>query len=214
MRVILDNLDTFTMALGVTLLLSLLSFAGAFLVGAALAAARVSPVPPLRQAATLLTELFRNIPLVVLLFLLYFGIPKIDIRFSPFITAVIGMSLYTGAYMGETIRSGINSVAVGQAEAARSLGLGFGQVLGIVVLPQALRTVVQPIGNLFSAHAKNTAIAASISVKDLTYQANKLGQENAEAVTTLLAVGMVYVVLLLGAGYGFAVLERRTAIRR
>ncbi len=214
MDLVLDNLGTLLRGLWLTVQLSLLGFGGAFVVGLVLAACRVGPVGPLRRAATVFTEAMRNIPLVVLLFLVYFGLPKVELLFSPFQSALIGMSLYSGAYMAETIRSGINSVAAGQAEAARSIGLTFFQVLGIVVLPQALRTVVQPIGNLFSAHVKNTAIAATIGTFELTYVANQIGEAQAEAITLLVAAGIGYVILLLPSGWVFSVLERRLAIRR
>ncbi len=214
MDLVLDNLDLLRQGLWLTVQLSLLGFAGAFVVGVVLAACRVGPVGPLRRAATVFTEAMRNVPLVVLLYLVYFGLPKVDLLFSPFQSGLIGMSLYSGAYMAETIRSGINSVATGQAEAARSLGLTFLQVLGLVILPQALRTVVQPIGNLFSAHVKNTAIAATIGAFELTYVANQIGEAEAEAITLLVAAGIGYVLMLLPTGWLFSVLERRLVVHR
>src|SRR6266567_2140230 len=129
-----------------TVELTLGSFALALVLGTITAAARVSPVPPLRAAGAFYVETLRNTPLTVIFVLFFFGLPKVGIQYSPFVSAIIVLGLYTGTFVGETVRSGINSVAQGQAEAARSLGLTFPQVLGVVVLPQAFRTVVAPLG--------------------------------------------------------------------
>ena len=93
---------------------------------------------------------------------------------------MIILSIYTGAFIGEAVRAGINTVAVGQVEAARAIGLTFTQVLGLVVLPQALRSVVQPVGSLFSALVRNTSLAYAISVVELTGTADRIGNETAE----------------------------------
>ncbi|CAN5809675.1 amino acid ABC transporter permease [soil metagenome] len=214
MDTVLDNLDVFADGLWVTVQLALLSFAGAFLIGIVVAGFRVSPVPPLRAAGAFYVETVRNTPLVLIMFLFFFGLTKVAIQYSGFVTGVICLSLYTGAYLSETIRSGINSVSRGQAEAARSVGLTFLQVLGIVVLPQALRTVVQPIGNLFAANAKNTAIVYTIGVTDLTGTADRIGVQAAESIATLFAAGIGYLLILLPAGLLFGVVERRVAIKR
>src|SRR2546421_1242745 len=129
----------------VTLNLIGLSFALALVLGAAMASFRVSPVPPLRWLGTAYVEYFRNTPLAVLMLLFFFGFPKIALNFSNFVDAVLALGIYTGAFVTETLRSGINSVDRGQVEAARSLGLSFTQMLRLVVLPQAFRTVVPPL---------------------------------------------------------------------
>ena len=146
MRVVLDNLDVFVEGARTTALLTVLSFAVALAIGLTIAAFRVSPVPPLRAAGTAYVTLVRNSPLTVLFVLFFFGLTKVGILFSTFTTAVIVLGGYTGAFVGETIRSGINTVSRGQAEAARAIGLTFPQTLATVVMPQALRTVVAPIG--------------------------------------------------------------------
>ncbi|CAN5550404.1 amino acid ABC transporter permease [soil metagenome] len=214
MDTVLDNLDLFAEGLLVTVQLALISFAGAFLIGIVVAGFRVSPVPPLRAVGMFYVETVRNTPLVLIMFLFFFGLTKVAIQYSGFTTGVICLSLYTGAYVAETIRSGINSVAQGQAEAARAVGLTFLQVLGIVVLPQALRTVVQPIGNLFAANTKNTAIVYAIGVVDLTGTADRLGNQAADTIATLFAAGIGYLLLLIPAGFLFGVIERRVAIKR
>ncbi len=124
------------------------------------------------------------------------------------------MSMYTGAYMGEVVRSGINAVSAGQMEAGRAIGLNFVQLLRLIVIPQALRTVVAPIGNLFIANAKNTAIALTIGVVELTSVSRNLVNRTAQVWPSLLGAAFVYTVALLASGYVFGVIERRVAIAR
>ena len=186
----------------------------AFAVGLVVAAFRVSPVPPLRAAGTFYVETVRNTPLTVSMILFYFGLPKIGITYSAFWTAVIVLGAYTGSFVAETVRAGINSVAQGQAEAARAIGLTFPQVLRIVVLPQALRTVVAPLGSLFIALIKNSSVAAAISVIELTEVADRLNNETARAIPVFLGAAAAYLLLTLPSGFAVGALERRLAIRR
>lgn len=184
------------------------------MIGLVVAACRVSPVPPLQRAAATYTQLARNTPLTALMLLGAFGLPDLGLTIPLLPTAVLALSLYTGAFLAEAIRSGINSVARGQAEAARSIGLGFGQVLTIVVLPQALRTVVPPIGNLFIALAKNTSVAYVISVTELTGVGRILGNQTAQPLIAYLGSAAGYLALLIPSGLAFGVLERAVAIKR
>ena len=181
MDVVFDNLDVFARGLRTTVSLTLLSFAVALVIGTVVAACRVSPVPPLRWVGALYVETVRNTPLTVLFFLFFYGLTKVGIQYDNYTTAIIVLGGYTGTFVGEMLRSGINAVSRGQAEAARSLGLTFPQVLGIVVLPQALRTVVAPLGGLFIALTKNSSIASIIAVGDLVYEINFLSNETARA---------------------------------
>lgn len=197
-----------------TVELTLLSWVLAFVVGLVVAGARVSPVPPLRAAGTFYVETVRNTPLTVSMVLFYFGLPKVGVAYSAFWTAVLVLGAYTGAFVAETVRAGINSVAQGQAEAARALGLTFPQVLRIVVLPQALRTVVAPLGSLFIALIKNSSVAAAISVIELTEVADRLNNETARAIPVFLGAAAAYLVLTLPSGFAVGALERRFAIRR
>jgi glutamate transport system permease protein len=211
---VLGHLDAYLSGMATTGSLTLLSFAVALVIGVLVAAARVSPVPPLRWAGTAYVELVRNTPLAVLMFLLFFGVPKLGYLFTPFTTAVIALSAYTGAFVGETVRSGINSVAAGQAEAARALGLTFPQTLQTVVLPQALRTVVAPLGSLFIASVKNSSVAFTISVRELVGQSDHLITETAQTIPVLLGAVAAFLLLTLPAGLAVEALERRVAIKR
>jgi len=213
--VVFDNLDVFSEGMRATAQLTLLSFALAFVIGTVVAAFRVSPVPPLRFAGTFYVETVRNTPLTVLFVLIWFGLPKIEIQHdSRFVTAIVVLAIYTGAFVAETVRSGINAVAVGQAEAARSLGLTFPQVLLIVILPQALRTVVAPLGGLFIALIKNSSIAAVIAFSDLVYRTDRLADATAKPIPVYLGAAVAYLLMTIPAGFAFRALEHKVAIRR
>ncbi len=214
MGLVLDNLSAYGAGLRTTVALTLLSFSAAFLIGVVVAAFRVSPVPPLRAAGTAYIEIVRNTPLPVLFVLFFFGFPKIGVKYSTFTSAVIVLSAYTGAFIGETVRSGINTVAAGQAEAARALGLTYPQVLWLVILPQALRSVVAPLGNLFIALTKNSSVASLISVVELTGVADRINTASARPIAAFLGAGFAYVLLTFPTGLAFGALERRLAIRR
>lgn len=214
MGVVLENLDLIGRGLLVTVALTVLSWLGAFAIGSGLAASRVSPVAPLRRAAAGYVTVFRNVPLLVLFLLFFFGFPKLGVRYPPFVSAVIVLSVYTGAFVGETIRAGINTVAAGQADAARALGLTFRQVLLVVVLPQALRSVVQPLGNLFIALSKNTSIAFSIAVVELTGVASQLITAYARPIPVVAGIAAAYLLITYPAGLAVGALERRLGFQR
>jgi glutamate transport system permease protein len=146
--------------------------------------------------------------------LFFFGLPNVGIIYPKFTSAVIVLAAYTGAFVAETVRSGINTVAVGQVEAARSLGLTFGQNLRIIVLPQALRTVVGPLGSLFIALTKNSSIAYTISVLEISGTVDRLITDTAQPIPIFLAGAAAYLILTLPSGLLVGVLERRLAIRR
>lgn len=214
MSVVFENLDLYWAGMRTTVSLTLLSFAIAFAIGVVVAGCRVSPVPPLRVAGATYVEVFRNIPLPVLFVLFFFGFPKLGIRYDPFPSAIVVLSIYTGAFLAETVRAGINTVATGQAEAARAIGLTFPQTLRIVILPQALRAVVAPVGNIFIALIKNSAIAFTISVAELTGVAERLNTDTARPVPVFLGAALAYLVLTIPSGIAFGALERRVAIKR
>jgi glutamate transport system permease protein len=208
------NLDAYWEGMRSTAGLTLLSFALALLVGTLVASWRVGPVPPLRWAGAIYVELFRNTPLLVLMYLYYFGLPKLGIRFSEYNTAVIALSLYTGSFVAETVRAGINSVAAGQGEAARALGLTFRQTLLDVIVPQALRTVVAPLGSLFIALIKNSAVAYTISVAELTGRVDVLITDTGRTIPLLLGGVAAYLLLTIPSGVAVNVIEHKVAVKR
>ena len=214
MDLILDNLDRFGEGLWTTVQLTVLSYLLAFAIGLVLATARVSPVPPLRAAGTAYVELVRNTPLLVLMFMMVFGLPSIGFTYSYYVSAIIVLSAYTGTFVSETVRSGINAVSTGQAEAARSIGLTFPQTLSLVVMPQALRTVVAPLGGLFIALLKNSSLAVVISVPELTSAAEDVGTATASFIPAYLGAAAAYLMLTVPSGFAVAWIERRVAIKR
>jgi glutamate transport system permease protein len=213
-NVVLDNLDVFLEGMRRTLELSVLSFILAFVIGIVLAGMRVSPVPPLRWAGATYVELVRNTPLLVLMFLVVFAFPSIGFTWSYFVSAIVVLSAYTGTFVGETVRSGINAVSKGQVEAARALGLTFPQVLRLVVMPQALRTVVGPLGGIFIALLKNSGVAVAIAVSELTSAATQVGTDTAQFIPAFLGAAAAYLMLTIPSGFATAWLESKVAIKR
>jgi glutamate transport system permease protein len=179
-----------------------------------LATCRVSPIAPLRGAAFTYVEIVRNTPLTVHLVLLFFGLPKLGITWSPKVTAVVGLAVYTGSFTGEVMRAGINTVGWGQVEAARAVGLRFGQVLRFVVMPQAVRASIGPLGSVLSALVRNTAVAYTISVLDIMGQADRLVTSTAQAIPVLAGAALFYYSLTLPLAVGINYLERRQRIVR
>lgn len=186
----------------------------AFVLGLVIAAFRVSPVPPLRWVGGVYVETVRNCPLTVLFVLFFFGLPEVGVIFPRFPSAVIVLGLYTAAFVAEAVRAGIGTVAKGQVEAARALGLTFPRVLGIVVLPQALRTVVAPLGNLFSALIRNSSVAFSISVIELTGTAQRVAVDAVAFFPAFVGAAFIYLCMTLPTGWAIGAIERRVAVKR
>jgi glutamate transport system permease protein len=215
MHLIASNLGVFGHGLLISIQISVSTFVLAGLLGLLLTVARISPVLPLRLAATVYVELVRSIPLLVLLTLFVFGLPEIGLIGSLLWTAVAAMSLYWATFFSETLRSGVRAVPRGQIEAARALGLTFGQVLRLVVLPQAVRTIIQPLASLLIAVILNSSLAAAVGVtQELTGQTQLLDQQYAQPLTTFGAAAVCYVALTFLIGRSAGYLDRRLAVSR
>jgi glutamate transport system permease protein len=197
-----------------TLELTVLAFAGALVIGTLVAIFRVSPIVPLRVFGWLYVEAFRNVPLLVLLVLFVFGLPNVGLLYGLFTTAAVAMALYAGAIVCETVRSGIRGVPLGQVEAARALGFTFTQTLRHVVLPQAFRAMVQPIGNVFIGVLLSTALAAAVAVPELTYAAQDVARNQGAPIGTFAITGALYAAVALGGAFVFGRIERRARIHR
>jgi glutamate transport system permease protein len=212
--VLTDNLGVLVQGIGTTLAITAIAYVSALVLGTVVAVFRVSPIPPLRAVGTVYVELFRNIPLLSLLILVAYGLPYAGLSLSLFTTAVVSLAMVSAAFTCETVRAGINGVPIGQVEAARALGFTFTQSLSRVILPQALRTMVQPLVNIFIGVALGSSLAAAVSVGELTYQAQQVGNRTAESMLLFVISAVVYIVIaLLGGGAG-SVLERRLAVQR
>ena len=215
MDVVLDNLDVYVEGFTGTIKLTLLAALGALVLGTLIAAMRVSPVPPFRAVGTLYVTLVRNTPLTVVFFLVFFGLPEVDVLFSFFTFAVLALALYTAAFVAEAVRSGINSVASGQAEASRSVGMTFGPTLRLVVLPQAFANSIPPLASVFIALLKNSSIASAFFVAEGLQRTQSLINSNGQAVLWILAgAALGYLLLALIASLAFTLLERAVAVAR
>ncbi|MCC8396865.1 amino acid ABC transporter permease [Paraburkholderia sp. MMS20-SJTR3] len=204
----------FVQAMGVTIELTALSFAMAFALGVALSVVAVSPLAPLRWFAATYVEIMRMTPLLALLLLFVFGLPKLGLMYSLSASSVLVLGFYTAAWVAEVLRAGVNAVPAGQIEAARSIGMRFDQVLSNVVIPQAMRTVIPPLGNLFVNQIKASSIAAAIGVFDITYTAQRINFETAQAVPTFAAAMVAYMALTIPLGLAMRRLEQKLAVAR
>jgi glutamate transport system permease protein len=218
--------DRILAAFWMTIQLTVYSAIGALVLGTLLAAMRLSPVPVMRALGTGYVNVVRNTPLTLILVFCSLGLGNTlhitladplsptSIADSGFRLAVLGLTVYTASFVCESIRSGVNTVPIGQAEAARSLGLTFGQNLRIILLPQAFRAVIIPLGSVLIALTKNTTIASAIGVAE----AALLMKEMIENTAALLLVGSIFaagfVILTLPMGLLFGWLGKRWAVLR
>ncbi|MEV8338227.1 amino acid ABC transporter permease [Leucobacter sp. NPDC077196] len=216
MDVLLENADDILAGFLMTLRLLLFGGLGALVIGLVVAVLRICPVASLRGFATVYTELIRNIPLTLLLLFMVFVLPLIVPDKPPYVVlASIGLAVYTSPFVAEALRSGINGVPVGQAEAARSIGLGFGQTLSLIVLPQALRMVVPPLINVFIALTKNTSVAGGFFVVELFATARQLTNSNGQAVIPILVgVACFYLLITIPLGLIAGQIEKKVRVLR
>ena len=215
MQVIIDNWPALMRAFGVTLQLLGMGALGAIVLGNMVALLRISPVASLRWIATLYTEIVRNTPLTLVFFFFAIVLPTLQIRFDYLLGAGIALSVYTSPFIAEALRSGINGVPIGQAEAARSLGLSFGQTVRSIILPQALRMVVAPLINVIIALTKNTSVAAGFYVVELVAESKVLANAHGDQVINILvAVASLYLVITIPLGQLAGVVERKVAVIR
>ena len=214
MDALLDNVEPLLRGLLTTVWMAALAAVGSLVLGIVVTALRVSPIPVLRGVAFAYVQLFLNIPLLALLVLFVFALPDAGLLMPLPTTAIVVLIIYEAAYVAEAVRSGINTVSMGQAEAARALGLTFRQSLTSVILPQALRAVVQPVGNVMIALVMNTSLFAAIGVVELTAAANKTNLVHAQPIPIFVGAGLAYMALALLVGTATGWMERRVAILR
>ncbi|RNE64154.1 amino acid ABC transporter permease [Cryobacterium tepidiphilum] len=214
MNILSENLGLLLQALGTTVMMTVVAGIGSLILGVLVTVARVSPIPILRAAAFCYVQFFINVPLLALLLLAVFALPDAGLIMPLTPTAIIVLTVYEAAYVAEAVRSGVNTVAVGQVEAGRALGLSLGQSMRLVVIPQALRAVVQPLGNVMIALAMNTALAAVVGVVELTSRVNKVNLVYAQPIEIFTAAGLVYMAIALAIGLAAGRVERKVAIVR
>ncbi|MCA1007977.1 amino acid ABC transporter permease [Rhodococcus hoagii] len=219
--------DQLVSAFWTTVQLTFWSALGALIWGTILAAMRVSPVPILRIFATWYVNIFRNTPLTLIIVFCSVGLyQNLGVHFAPedsatfidqnnFRLAVLGFVVYTAAFVCESLRSGINTVPIGQAEAARSLGLTFTQGIRMIVLPQAFRAVIAPLGSVLIALTKNTTIASAIGVAEASLLMKTMIENEADKLFLVFGIFAIgFMILTLPVGFLFGYLGKRLAVKR
>jgi glutamate transport system permease protein len=215
MDVIFDNMDVFLRGFGGTLTLLGLTMLFALPFGLVLAAMRVSPIASLRVTSTAYVELLRNTPLLLVFTFFSVIITYISGALPFMVAAVFALTFYTAPFFAEAIRSGINSVPVGQAEAARSIGMTFGQTLGTVVMPQAVRSVIPPLINVVIALTKNTSVAGAFFIFELFNTGRQVANANGNAVVAVfIGVAFFYLIITVPLGQLADYIEKRVAVKR
>jgi His/Glu/Gln/Arg/opine family amino acid ABC transporter permease subunit len=213
--ILTDNLDEWSSGMWVTVRIVVIAFAIAMAVGTLVAALRVAPNRWAQRAGGLYVEAFRNIPLLVLLIILYFGLRDRGVDIGPWVAGTLGLGLYTAAYIGEVLRSGVFSVSRGQVEASLSLGFTDGETMRRIVLPQAFRTVISPLGSLVIAMVKNSAVVGvAVALNDLLKTGRVIQSRNFETFETFAWAGIGYLLITVAITLAIRGLEARYAISR
>jgi len=218
----------------VTLSITTVSFLLILVVGLIGGLGRISKNPLLRGAASVYVEVVRGIPILVQLLFIYYASPillrelgrnlldvwpalarsLIQIRLNPFVAAVLGLSICYGAYMSEIVRAGIESIAKGQMEAARSLGMSYLQAMRYVILPQAVRVILPPVGNEYVSLLKDSSLVSVVAVADMTRRGREFMASTLLALETWFMVALIYLVMTLFAARVVAYIERKTSFAR
>ncbi|MER7681087.1 amino acid ABC transporter permease [Streptomyces sp. NPDC096934] len=214
MNVLTDNLSTFAAGFLGTVELTLYASALALLLGFLMASFRVAPVASLRALGTAWVTVLRNTPLTLLFFAVLLGLPRFGLVLPFQLFAVLALGCYTSAFICEALRAGINTVPREQGEAARSLGMTFRQTLSLVVLPQAFRSVIPPVGSTLIALAKNSAIAGAFSVTELLGTYKTLSELGYNIVWTFVWIAVGYLIITLAISAVFNILEKRWGVAR
>jgi len=215
-EVLIRHFPEFRSGFLVTVQLVAVSFVIAVGVGMLIGALRVTPVRWVRFLGGLYVEFFRNIPLLVLLFISYLGLRRAGIEIGPWVAGTASLGLYTAAYVAETVRSGVFAVGKGQIEAGLSLGFPYRRVLSNIVIPQAVRSVIPPLGSLLIAMIKNSAIigAALALADDLLKQARLINARTFQTNEVFFWAAAGYLILTVTATFAVRFLERRLIVRR
>ena len=213
-HVLEDNLDILLRGLLVTLQVSGLGLLLAFAIGVVIAVMRVTPNRLVRAVGAAYVEFVRNIPLLVLIFFLFFALPSAGIQLSGFVSGVLGLGIYTGAFIAEVIRSGILGIPRGQMEAALASGLTYIQTMRLIILPQAIRTTIPPLGNQSINLIKNSALVSTVSVFDILGTARLIGDRTYAYTETLTGAAILYLMLTIPTAIAVNALERRMRVAR
>lgn len=203
-----EFIDGFLTTISVSLLALILSL----VIGTVIAVFRISQVRALEWFGTAYVEFIRNTPLVIQIFFLFFGLPSIGIELSAFTVGSLGLAIYTSSFIAEAIRAGIQAVPRGQMEAARSSGLTYVQAMWYIILPQAFKLTIPPLGNQFLNLVKNSSVLAIIAGGDILYVADVIGAEQ-DMTPILMFTGVLYLLLTIPLSLFVNYLEKRFAVK-
>ena len=204
--ILTNNIDSFLEGLKITIIASLIALLSSFILGTLIAVMRIAPLKPLNWLGSAYVEFIRNIPVLVIVFFTYLAG-----NFDGMTAGTIGLTIYTAAFIAEAIRAGIMSVPKGQMEAARSTGLSYGQAMRIVILPQAIKIVIPPLGNQFINLVKNSSLLAVVAGGDLMYQGDLIAAKTYVTFDTYIFVALFYLILTIPLSLGVGFLEKRMA---
>ncbi|MDR0271505.1 amino acid ABC transporter permease [Paenibacillus sp.] len=208
--ILADNLDRYLIGLGGTAAASIISLIASFILGVIIAIFRITPVKPLQWIGTAYVEFIRNIPLMLIAFFVFVGLPLLTgAVFVPYVSGLIALTVYTSAFIAEAIRAGIQAVPKGQMEAARSSGLTYIQAMRHVIMPQAVKLVIPPLGNQFLNLVKNSSIFTILSASDLMYQADLINADTYDTFSTYIFAAVFYLLLTVPLSFGIRYLEKR-----
>ncbi|MDF2959342.1 MAG: amino acid transporter permease [Paenibacillus sp.] len=203
--------DTYLEGFWNTLQASLIALIGSFILGTVVAVMRIAPFKPLNWLGAAFVEFIRNIPLILIVFLFFLGPSVLGLPLSGFVAGTLGLTIYTAAFIAEAVRAGIQAVPKGQTEAARASGLTYNQTMRYVVLPQAIKIVIPPIGNQFLNLVKNSSVLSVVAGLDLMYYADLISTKSFVTFSVYIFVALFYLIITVPLSIGLSYLERRMA---
>ncbi|PZE19789.1 amino acid ABC transporter permease [Paenibacillus xerothermodurans] len=203
--------DTYLEGFFNTLQVSVIALIGSFIIGTLVAVMRIAPIKPLNWLGAGFVEFIRNIPLILIVFMFFLAPSVVGFPLSGFVAGTLGLMIYTAAFIAESVRAGIQAVPKGQSEAARASGMTYNQTMRYIILPQALKIVIPPIGNQFLNLVKNSSILSVVAGLDLMYYADLISSKSFVTFSVYIFVAMFYLVITIPLSIGLAYLERRMA---
>lgn len=207
--ILVQHFPTLISGVGYTLGASLIALVGSLIIGTLFALMEISNRRWVRTIGRIYVEVVRNIPLLVITMAFYVIVPRYFISINGFTAGTIGLTIYTSAFIAETVRAGIESVAKGQMEGARSVGMTYTQAMVQIVFPQAIKIVIPPLGNQFINLVKNSSVLAFVAGFDLMYQGKIIASTTFNTFDTYLAVGLLYLIMTMPLSYFMRYLEKK-----
>ena len=193
----------------VTLSVSLIALLIGLIFGIILCVCKIGTIKIFKWLATIYVEIIRNTPILVQIMIIYFALPEIGILLSPFVAAVVALSINSAAYVSEIFRAGVNAIDKGQMEAGRSLGLSYGQTMKLIVLPQAFKNCLPALGNEFISLVKESSIVYFVGVADIMFAANAIKNATYETFGPYLVAAAIYFIITTVLSQIIKTLERK-----